>query len=243
MAVRPMTRALVTGATTGIGFQVARRLLHLGAEVVITGHDDHRLAQAAAQLGPHALAITLRLEDTASVETFLEKLPDTPFDAALFNAGGLEATAERQRAQSCGSVTVLRAVAVEKLRRGGVVGTTNTTLAEAGELPPHLAYLGDYLDGKRALLAEAAALAGDNVELTVVDFAFDYVRGTRALERTGMSAVAIEQYERQMAETLPHPLVDAEQAADFIVTAFLDPDTRTGHRLYPSGPATAISTR
>ncbi|MEM6682991.1 MAG: SDR family NAD(P)-dependent oxidoreductase, partial [Pseudomonadota bacterium] len=43
-------RALITGASGGIGFEVAKGLLSLGAEVLITGRDEKKLTLAADYL-------------------------------------------------------------------------------------------------------------------------------------------------------------------------------------------------
>lgn len=43
--------ALVTGATAGIGFAIAKRLADEGAEVIITGRTQDKLDAAAAQIG------------------------------------------------------------------------------------------------------------------------------------------------------------------------------------------------
>lgn len=45
---------LITGGTGGIGLAAAHLLLQLGAQVIITGRDDDRLAGAAAQLSTAA---------------------------------------------------------------------------------------------------------------------------------------------------------------------------------------------
>ena len=42
--------AIVTGSTAGIGFAIAKRLAEEGVEVVITGRDQKKLDQAAAEL-------------------------------------------------------------------------------------------------------------------------------------------------------------------------------------------------
>lgn len=49
--------ALVTGGSTGIGFGSAKRLIEEGAVVYITGRRKEQLDDAAARLGPAAVAI------------------------------------------------------------------------------------------------------------------------------------------------------------------------------------------
>jgi 3-oxoacyl-[acyl-carrier protein] reductase len=43
--------ALITGGTAGIGRAIARNLAGAGAHVAITGRDEHRLSEAARELG------------------------------------------------------------------------------------------------------------------------------------------------------------------------------------------------
>ena len=45
--------AMVTGATAGIGFAIARGLLDAGAEVVVNGIADDLVADAVARLVDH----------------------------------------------------------------------------------------------------------------------------------------------------------------------------------------------
>jgi NAD(P)-dependent dehydrogenase (short-subunit alcohol dehydrogenase family) len=50
-------RALVTGGTSGIGFETARRFIEEGARVVVTGTNPVTLEAARSQLGDKALVI------------------------------------------------------------------------------------------------------------------------------------------------------------------------------------------
>jgi NAD(P)-dependent dehydrogenase (short-subunit alcohol dehydrogenase family) len=60
--------ALITGGTSGIGLEVARRLLAKRARVVITGRDLDRGAAAETQLGPDAMFVAADAGDPDAVE-------------------------------------------------------------------------------------------------------------------------------------------------------------------------------
>jgi gluconate 5-dehydrogenase len=61
------TRALVTGATSGLGLAMARALADAGARVAITSRDAERAGHAAANLGPGALGLALDARDEGAV--------------------------------------------------------------------------------------------------------------------------------------------------------------------------------
>ncbi|MEI6098823.1 MAG: SDR family NAD(P)-dependent oxidoreductase, partial [Alphaproteobacteria bacterium] len=60
--------ALVTGASGGIGCEIARVLHRAGAAVVLSGTRVEPLLALAAELGPRAFVETCNLGDAASVE-------------------------------------------------------------------------------------------------------------------------------------------------------------------------------
>ena len=61
------TRALVTGATSGLGLAMARALADAGARVAVTSRSAERAHHAAAGLGPGAVGLALDARDQAAV--------------------------------------------------------------------------------------------------------------------------------------------------------------------------------
>ena len=83
--------ALVTGSTAGIGFAIARRLAEEGVEVVITGRNQGKLDEAAAQLYQSGKVRPI-LTDPATAEgaaTLITAAPDV--DILVNNLGIYEA--------------------------------------------------------------------------------------------------------------------------------------------------------
>ncbi|MEU4692434.1 SDR family oxidoreductase [Actinoplanes sp. NPDC023714] len=81
-------KALITGATSGIGLAAARRLAAEGADVVITGRRKEALDEAVASIGPRATGIqadVANLDDLDRVFAGIEGL-----DIVFANAGGGE---------------------------------------------------------------------------------------------------------------------------------------------------------
>jgi len=84
--------ALVTGGTRGIGLAVARRLARAGAQVVICGTSDERLAQAVATLqtdGASVASVRADVSDFQQVESLIDKILDkhSRIDIVVNNAG------------------------------------------------------------------------------------------------------------------------------------------------------------
>jgi NAD(P)-dependent dehydrogenase (short-subunit alcohol dehydrogenase family) len=97
-------RALVTGATSGLGYQTALELLRHGAEVVVAARNPEKSARAAAELaaasGREAPdVVDLDLSDLASVRAAAEQVTKS-YDSLdlLVNNAGVMAPPYRQTA-------------------------------------------------------------------------------------------------------------------------------------------------
>lgn len=83
-------RAIVTGATSGLGIETARVLANCGAEVVMAGRNIDEAAPVIAQInatGGKASAVPLDLTDLRSVEAFATAVGDAPLHLLINNAG------------------------------------------------------------------------------------------------------------------------------------------------------------
>ncbi len=69
--------ALVTGASTGVGFTIAQKLYSLGAITVITGRNEVALQQAAREIdltGQRVYAIKMNVANAQDFKTTVEKI-------------------------------------------------------------------------------------------------------------------------------------------------------------------------
>ncbi|GAB2636002.1 SDR family oxidoreductase [Prescottella soli] len=182
---------VVIGGSAGIGLETARRARAEGADVVLTGRSNDRLARAASELGARQTA-TFDANDTTALERFFQDLPD-PIDHVMVTAGGprygpmLEMDAAEVREAISGHVVLDLEVArnaAGKMRPGGTLifmgGTGGRRVghglgivsAATAALPPFTAALALELAPVRANLIAAgfvdtplsASLLGDRLE-------------------------------------------------------------------------------
>jgi NAD(P)-dependent dehydrogenase (short-subunit alcohol dehydrogenase family) len=83
------TRALVTGATSGLGRAMAAALTAAGARVAIAGRDAGRASAVASELGPGALGLALDVRDESSVRAGVDQVYERlgGLDLLVGNAG------------------------------------------------------------------------------------------------------------------------------------------------------------
>jgi len=81
----PGTVALVTGATSGIGLDVARQLIRHGVTVWLGARDVEKGERTARSLGPSARVVQLEVTDAVSVEAAAAQVGE--LDVLVNNAG------------------------------------------------------------------------------------------------------------------------------------------------------------
>ncbi|PVE94066.1 SDR family oxidoreductase [Microbacterium sp. TPD7012] len=79
--------AVVTGGGSGLGAAIARSLHAAGAEVVLVGRDETKLAATASALGERARGIAGDVSDAASVDALRDALSGTEVSILVNNAG------------------------------------------------------------------------------------------------------------------------------------------------------------
>ncbi|KAB1143018.1 SDR family oxidoreductase [Streptomyces luteolifulvus] len=124
---------VVTGATRGLGNAAARELVADGAKVVVTGRDEKRVADAAAELGADAAGLAVDNADPEAPARLIGAARERfgGFDGILVSVGGpppgfvADNTDEQWRAGFesvfLGAVRLARAAA-DELEEGGVIG-------------------------------------------------------------------------------------------------------------------------
>lgn len=80
-------RALVTGGSSGIGFEIARQLKEGGSEVVICGRDEAKVIEAAKKIGAHGIRadVSVEADVVALIRKTVELCPD--YNVLVNNAG------------------------------------------------------------------------------------------------------------------------------------------------------------
>jgi len=79
--------ALVTGASSGIGEELAQLCAAAGFPVVLVARNEKALSALAARLGPHARVLAADLADPAAPASIFDQLRGTPVEILINNAG------------------------------------------------------------------------------------------------------------------------------------------------------------
>ncbi|MFZ4671729.1 MAG: SDR family NAD(P)-dependent oxidoreductase [Flavobacterium sp.] len=76
---------LVTGATSGIGYEICNQVSHYGGKVIGVGRDSEKLVSMANEL-PSFIGITYDLSDLAKIDELIEKI-EIPLEGIVHSAG------------------------------------------------------------------------------------------------------------------------------------------------------------
>ncbi|MGF1521633.1 MAG: SDR family oxidoreductase [Leptolyngbyaceae cyanobacterium] len=81
--------AVITGGTTGIGFESAKLFIAEGARVIITGRNEARLAEAVEALGPNATGVKADAQSLADIDYLATRVREEfgQIDILFANAG------------------------------------------------------------------------------------------------------------------------------------------------------------
>jgi NAD(P)-dependent dehydrogenase (short-subunit alcohol dehydrogenase family) len=90
---QPRSLAVITGATAGVGLEIAKGLARAGYDIIVGARSERRGAEAVSvirSVATHPASIQqspLDLASLASVAAFASALPDAPIDRLVLNAG------------------------------------------------------------------------------------------------------------------------------------------------------------
>jgi len=222
-------RAVITGASRGIGAAIASRLADAGAATVLIGRDARALAEQTARTVNSTSAIC-DVTDAAQVDSvFAELLARGPVDILVNNAGAAEsapfmktsdAVLERMLAVNLGSAFRCSRAALPAMLAQGHGRIVNvSSIAGLRGYP----YVTAYVAAKHALIGFTRALAMEVVQKGITVNAVcpgytdtDLVRGAaRAISsKTGRSE---DEVVHEMIRTNPQGrLIRAEEVAETV---------------------------
>ena len=206
--------ALVTGASHGIGIDIARQLTAKGARVTVTGRDKTRTTGVAEQLG--AQPIVADLADEAQLGTIVADAEalNGPLDLLINNAAiALVASARNSKPGQAAELMAVNAVAPMELCRQALPGMlargrgylVNVSSLSGVSAVPDMPV---YCASKAALHHYTSVLQRELARTPVKTMlaTFGEVAGTRMMEDARESEV-ISAVSRRLAKALPtqHP--------------------------------------
>jgi len=120
MATSTWNRALVTGASSGIGLEIARQLAAAGTDLVVVARDEIRLRELADSLDVECDVLVADLSDPNALGAVEQRLSDmaSPIDLLVNNAGfGFHGPFHELDADQAAAVVDVNVAAVHRLAR------------------------------------------------------------------------------------------------------------------------------
>ena len=177
-----MSTILVTGATSGFGDAIARRLIRDGHRVIATGRREERLQGLAASLGGSLLPFRLDVTDRAAVLALPGSLPDgwREVDVLVNNAGLARSTKPAHEAPIEGwdemvATNVLGLIHMTRVLLPGMVGRGRGHVVNIGSVAGEYPYPGGNVYGatkafvRQFTLNLRADLAGTPIRSTDIE--------------------------------------------------------------------------
>lgn len=222
-------KILITGGSSGIGFASAKRLKQEGADVLITGTNDEKLAVAASELGVHTLKNDAG--DPSSGAALAEAVRSTlgKLDGAFLNAGfgrfaPLEAvSAEDFDEQYAVNVRgpLLQAQGIALLLADGAALVLNTSIAQNIGLPASAIYSSTKGALRTLTRVLARELAPRKVRVNAVS---PGPIETPFFDRTGMTEQEVQEMSGQILANVPLGRFGSAEEVASVATFLLSTD-------------------
>ena len=87
--------ALITGGSSGIGYEIAKEFIENGCKVIICGRNKSRIEESVKKLGKNSKGLELDINDVSNIETKIKeavKLSDNKEINILVNSAGIGAS-------------------------------------------------------------------------------------------------------------------------------------------------------
>lgn len=161
-----MPTALVTGASSGIGLEIAKELARKGYDLVLVARRQDRLEDLAALLAPHVAVQVMPLDLSApeAAAALFAKVATTPIEVLVNNAGfadyGLFAASDAEKMSDMLAVNVVALTELTRLFLPGMLARGRGRVLNAASTAAFLPgpYMSVYYASKAYVLSLSEAV-------------------------------------------------------------------------------------